>query len=92
MATNPYKITLNYQGGIHIYHRHAQGEDHALRLACLALADEAKINLMPILNYYLSNRKDNYRIEKLKNKNKENKNASIMHKVQIKSRSQAFRT
>uniref|UniRef100_A0A6M3Y1E6 Uncharacterized protein n=1 Tax=viral metagenome TaxID=1070528 RepID=A0A6M3Y1E6_9ZZZZ len=84
MATNPYKITLNYQGGIHIYHRHAQGEDHALRLACLALADEAKINLMPILNYYLSNRKDNYRIEKLKNKNKENKGLKRLQQQKIR--------
>ena len=63
-----FKITLNYLGDNHTYHKHANGEDQALRLACLELADEANTNLMPILNYYLSNRRDNYKIEKVKPK------------------------
>jgi len=60
-----FKISLNYHGQTHTYHRHAKSEDHALRLACMALADEANTTMMPILNYYLSNRKDNYRVEKV---------------------------
>ena len=60
-----FKITLNYHGRDHTYHRHANGEDHALRLACLALADEANTTMMPIFNYYVSNRKDNYKIERV---------------------------
>ena len=63
-----FKISLNYHGQTHTYHRHAKSEDHALRLACMALADEAKINMMPIFNHFCSNRKDNYRIEKVNKK------------------------
>ena len=63
-----YKITLNYHGNDHTFHRHANGEDHALRLACMALADEANTTMMSIFNYYISDRKDNYRIEKVNNK------------------------
>ena len=61
-----FKVTLNYLGANHVYHRYANGENHALRLACLELADEANANLMPILNYFTSNKKDNYRVEKVK--------------------------
>lgn len=63
-----FKITLNYHGKDHTFHRHANGEDHALRLACMALADEAKTNMMTIFNHYISNRKDNYRVEKVNKK------------------------
>ena len=63
-----YKITLNYHGNDHTFHRHANSEDHALRLACMALADEANTTMMSIFNYYISDRKDNYRIEKVNNK------------------------
>ena len=69
MAAKPlFKVTLNYLGNVHTYHKYANGESHALRLACLDLADEANTNLMPILNYYLSNRKDNYSVEMVKPK------------------------
>ena len=63
-----FKITLNYHGNDHSFHRHANGEDHALRLACMALADEANTTMMSIFNYYISNSKDNYRIEKVSKK------------------------
>ena len=63
-----FKITLNYLGNNHTYHKHANHESSALRLACLDLADEANVNLMPILNYFTSDKKDNYKIEKVKPK------------------------
>ena len=63
-----FEVTLNYQGGTHTYHKHANHESTALRLACLDLANEANVNLMPILNYFTSDKKDNYRVEKVKPK------------------------
>ena len=63
-----FKIILNYKGGNHTYHKHANHESIALRLACLDLANEANVNLMPILNYFQYDKNDNYRIEKVKPK------------------------
>ena len=61
-----FKIILNYKGRTHTYHKHAKHESSALRLACLDLANEAEVNLMPILNHFQYNRSDNYRIERVK--------------------------
>ena len=63
-----FKITLNYKGRTHTYHKHANHESLALRLACLDLANEAGVNLMPILNHFQYNKSDNYRIERFKTK------------------------
>ena len=63
-----FKITLNYQGQNCIYHKHANHESIALRLACLDLANSANVNLMPILNYFQYDKKDNYKIERVKSK------------------------
>jgi len=67
-AKQLFKIILNYKGGNHTYHKHANHESIALRLACLDLANEAGVNLMPILNHFQYDKKDNYKIEKVKPK------------------------